>query len=160
MPFKPTILFRVYHYITLKIDNMKKVLLGIMAIAISFASIAQSESKDQKHHRKGGHKEYRHKGGKGFEDMNLTEDQKSKLKSINENFRTQVQSLRQDKSLSDEAQMQKRKSLHEEHRAQILALLTPEQKKQWEEKRKQHDFKGKDGKRFDKKDKSTKESKK
>lgn len=138
---------------------MKKIALSFMAIAISFASIAQSESAEHKGHRKGANKEFRHKGGRGFEDINLSDAQKSQIKTLNENFRTQMKSLSSDKALSQDAQREKRKALKIEHRSQLLALLTPEQKKQWEEKRKQHKVEGKDGKKFDRSKKNRKEAK-
>lgn len=138
---------------------MKKFILGIMAMAIGFASIGQGENGKHKDHHKGKHKEYRNKGARGFESMSLSDAQKAQMKTINENFRNQVQSLRADKSLSEEALKQRRETLRNEHRSQLQALLTPEQRKQWEEKRKQHELKGKDGKKFDKSKKSWKQSK-
>ena len=138
---------------------MKKIVLGFMALAISFASIAQSENGKHKGHRKGENKELRHKGGRGFEDMNLSDAQKSQVKTLNDNFRNQMKSLGADKSLSQDAQKEKRKALKTEHRTQLLALLTPEQKKQWEEKSKQHRVHGKDGKNFDRSKKNRKEVK-
>ena len=125
---------------------MKKITLGFMALVISFASIAQSESGQQKGHRKGENKEFRHKGHRGFEDLNLTDAQKAQVKTINENFSNQMKSLSSNGSISTEAQKQQRASLKQEHRKQLMAILTPDQKKIWEEKRKQHSFRGKEGK--------------
>jgi Spy/CpxP family protein refolding chaperone len=138
---------------------MKKVVLGLMAVAISFASIAQTQTEKQKDRRKGENKEFRHKRERGFQDMNLTEAQKSKMKTINESFRDQMKSLQSNKSLSEADMKQKRESLREEHKTQIQALLTAEQRKQWEEKSKQHEFKGKGGKRFDKGQKASRQTK-
>ena len=126
---------------------MKKILLGFMAVAISFAAMAQSEQ-GKEGRRKDGGKEFRHKRDKMMKDLNLSETQKARIKSINENFRSQVRSLGNDKSIAPEAQKERREALKKEHKSQITAVLTPEQRKQWEEKMKQHYLKRKDSKRF------------
>jgi Spy/CpxP family protein refolding chaperone len=90
--------------------------------------------------------------------MNLSDDQKAQMKTINENFHNQMKSLNENKSLSQEALKEKKESLMNERKTQMSALLTPEQKKQWEEKRKEHSFKGKDGEKFDKRNKDRKQN--
>lgn len=132
---------------------MKKLALGIMAVAISFASMAQSDTAKHRGQYKGAHKEFKQRGGREFgENLNLTEAQKSQVKTLNENFRNQMKALREDQSLSDEARKEKARALKTQHKSQIQALLTPEQKKQWEEQKgqgrgKNHGFKGKGGKK-------------
>jgi Spy/CpxP family protein refolding chaperone len=75
------------------------------------------------------------------EALNLTEDQKAKLKPLMVSHMKAMQELRQDESLAKEAKRAKLQQLRETHQAQISALLTPEQKQKFaeiQEKRKEH----------------------
>lgn len=118
---------------------MKKIALGILAVAISFATIAQDGKKEgnNKHSYnkdKKDKKEWKHNGkanGK-LKQLDLTDAQSQQLKTINENFRNQLQSLQADKSLSEAARKERRQALTTEHRNQIHAILTPEQRQQWQ----------------------------
>ena len=113
----------------------------------------EKESKDDGHDVKDGKefKEFKGRGhayGRVAQELNLSDAQKQQMKTINESFRNKMQSLKNDQTLSEEAKQERRKQLAEEHRTQVLAILTPEQRKQLEEKTTQG---GKmRGKRFDK----------
>lgn len=122
--------------ITIKIKNMKKIFLSLLALSLTFGSFAQSQNKGERKEKKD-KKEWRQKGNHDHQEkLNLTEAQKSKMKTLNESFRDKMQNLKDDKSLSDDAQKQKRMELMKEHRSQVQSILTPEQKKQWEASRK------------------------
>lgn len=113
---------------------MKKIFLSMLALSLTFGSFAQSQNKDQKQDKK----EWRQNGNKEMQEkLNLTEAQKAQMKTLNENFRSQMQSLKADKNLGNEAQKQKRMELMKEHRTQVQSILTPEQKKQWKTSRKE-----------------------
>jgi Spy/CpxP family protein refolding chaperone len=60
-------------------------------------------------------------------ELELTDDQQTKIKPILETFHTQVQSVRQDTSLSPEDRRSKMKDARETLNSQINAVLTPDQ---------------------------------
>lgn len=59
--------------------------------------------------------------------LNLTADQKAKLKAIHESTRQQIAALRNDSTLSQTDKQAKFRAIHENSRQQLQALLTPEQ---------------------------------
>ncbi len=59
--------------------------------------------------------------------LNLTDDQKAKIKPIIEDTTTQSQNLRKDTSLSPEDRHAKMRDLHEKSMAQIRGFLTTDQ---------------------------------
>ena len=61
------------------------------------------------------------------EKLNLTDDQKAKLKPILQDQMQQMKAVRDDSSLSQEQRRAKMKSIHESFHDQINAVLTPEQ---------------------------------
>ena len=135
---------------------MKKLVLGMMAAIITFSAMAQSADKatESKEFRKGG----KHARGNGnMEKLNLSTEQKAQMKTLNEDFRQQMQDLKKDGNLSDEQQKQKRITLAKEHQQRVAAILTPQQKEQakelkkdWKSDRKEDKKDGARGDRFDK----------
>ncbi len=126
---------------------MKKLVVVMMALAISVASIAQNERAERKGNN-GEHKAYGKQRQENFEKMNLSDAQKAQMKAANENFRNQMRSLKDDKTKSMEGQKERREALTKEHRASISSILTPAQRKQWQEnkgnmKDRDHDNHGK-----------------
>ena len=65
------------------------------------------------------------------ESLNLTQDQKDKIKSLREDARKQKQDVEKDKTLTPEQQTKQIKQITKQTRAQVFALLTPEQQKIW-----------------------------
>ncbi len=61
------------------------------------------------------------------EKLDLTNDQKQQMKSINMDFKNSMKELK-NSNLSKEELKIKRKALHQERKQKIMALLTPEQK--------------------------------
>lgn len=59
--------------------------------------------------------------------LNLTDDQKVKIKPIIESTDAQAQSIRQDTSLTPQDRRAKMRDLHEKTMTQIRGILTPEQ---------------------------------
>ena len=129
---------------------MKKIIIGMMAVAISFSAMAQKNDKAQKHNRQKNEKHGKFKGGENFDKLNLTDAQKAQMKTINESFRQQMQDLHKQGNITVDQQKQKREALTKEHRDKIAAILTPEQRAQVADNAK--DFKGgkRDGARGDK----------
>jgi Spy/CpxP family protein refolding chaperone len=126
----------------MKKKSMKKIVLGLFALTMTFASIAQSKNQHRLEHkefRKGG----MHEGAGYMEKLNLTDAQKTQVKTINEDFRQQMQNLKNQGSLTVDQQKEKRQALAREHRDKLNAILTPEQRKQAEAFK--QDFKGKEG---------------
>ncbi|WP_207496523.1 hypothetical protein [Aridibaculum aurantiacum] len=124
---------------------MKKIALGFLAVAISFATIAQDGKREGAKGNKA-NKEFKHRGKGGqdkFQSLGLSDAQGAQMKSINENFRNQMSALRNDNTLSDDAKKQRKQALIADHKAQIHAILTPEQRTQWEARKQNGDFKRK-----------------
>lgn len=121
---------------------------AVLALSTTVAFAAPHEGKGGKHGR----------GGRGearfFQQLNLTDAQKEQIKSIRQNFREQnkaffetsrntFQQFRDAKKANDTAKVESLKpqmeanrtqmqQLRQQERTQILAVLTPEQRAQYE----------------------------
>ena len=82
---------------------------------------------------------------RGFDrpSLNLSADQKAKLKSLHEGVRQQIEALRNDATLSADDKRAKIRSLRESTRQQFQAVLTPEQQQLIQNGR--HDRFGREG---------------
>ncbi|HWY55658.1 MAG TPA: hypothetical protein VNZ03_14420 [Terriglobales bacterium] len=69
------------------------------------------------------------------EKLNLTDDQKEKLKPILQDQMQQMKAVREGGSLSEEQKRAKMKSIHESLHDQINAVLTPEQQSKFKQMR-------------------------
>ena len=67
------------------------------------------------------------------EKLNLTDDQKTKLKPILQDEAQQMKAVHEDASLSPDQKHAKMKSIHESFRGQINGVLTPEQQAKWKQ---------------------------
>jgi Spy/CpxP family protein refolding chaperone len=67
------------------------------------------------------------RGGFEHPKLNLTADQKTKLKSLHESVRPQIEAVRNDATLSADDKRAKIRSLRESTRQQFRTVLTPEQ---------------------------------
>jgi Spy/CpxP family protein refolding chaperone len=63
--------------------------------------------------------------------LNLTDDQKSKIAAIRADAKDQMKAINKDTTLSDTDRQTKLKELRKSTRAQVWAVLTPDQQKQW-----------------------------
>ena len=109
----------------------------LLVVALPLAMIAQSEAPPAQPQGQMG--DHQHRGRMGGPPnpqqhldhlasvLNLTEDQKAKIKPILEDESTQMQNLRKDTSLSPEDRHTKMRDIHQNTATQIRALLTPEQ---------------------------------
>ena len=115
---------------------MKIIITGLFAIAaFTFSAVAQTNDNttDQKKWDKDGQGHHGHDGrGMGMEKLNLTDAQKQQMKSINEDFRTRMQSLNSNDNMMVKDQRAQRETLMQERKNKISAILTPEQRTQFE----------------------------
>ena len=123
---------------------MKKIFAGLFAVAaFTFSAVAQDQTNtDQNKWNKERHGMHKGRDGRGLEKLNLTEAQKQQMKSINEEFRTKMQSLQKNDNILVKDQREQRKALITERKNRIAAILTAEQKSQLEQLRKEHGEKG------------------
>ena len=126
---------------------MKKIIAGLFAIAaFTFSATAQDQTnQDQKKmhkERHGMHKGHDGKRMDGIEKLNLTDAQRQQIKTINQDFTTRLHALNQNDNILVKDMKEQRKALMEERKNKIAAILTPEQKTQFEQLRKEHGPKG------------------
>ena len=69
------------------------------------------------------------------EKLNLTDDQKARLRPILQDQMQQMKAVREDSSLSEEQKRAKMKPIHESLHDQINAVLTPEQQAKFKQMR-------------------------
>jgi Spy/CpxP family protein refolding chaperone len=72
------------------------------------------------------------------ERLNLTDDQKAKLKPILEDKMKQMKAVHEDSSLSPDQKRTKMKSIHDSLHEQINAVLTPEQQTKFKQMQQEH----------------------
>jgi Spy/CpxP family protein refolding chaperone len=70
--------------------------------------------------------------------LNLTEDQKSQIKQIHEGTRSKVEAVNNDSSLSADQKEAKIRDIRHDTHEQVKKVLTPEQRKQFEENMREH----------------------
>jgi Spy/CpxP family protein refolding chaperone len=112
---------------------MKKMIL--LAAGVIFLAAAHAQD------RKGQHPKGKMKGQHEMmmmNKLNLTEAQKSQMKTINEDFRKQMTELKKNEDITVRDWKSKMNGIREEHKARIQALLTSDQKAQIEKMRAEH----------------------
>jgi Spy/CpxP family protein refolding chaperone len=65
------------------------------------------------------------------ESLNLTPEQRDKIKSLREDAKSKKHDVEKDKTLTPDQQTKQIKQITKETRAQVFAVLTPEQQKIW-----------------------------
>jgi Spy/CpxP family protein refolding chaperone len=65
------------------------------------------------------------------ESLNLSQDQKDKIKAIREDAQQQILATQKDKTLTEEQKQTSLKKIRKTERAQVFGVLTPEQQKTW-----------------------------
>lgn len=65
--------------------------------------------------------------------LNLSDDQKTKLKPILQDEASQLKALKSDTSMTSDQKMDKAKEIRASHKSQIDAILTPEQQQKWQQ---------------------------
>jgi Spy/CpxP family protein refolding chaperone len=69
--------------------------------------------------------------------LQLTDDQKARIKSIRDDAQEQVKAMQKDKTLNDEQRQKKTKQIKMDTRKQVWSVLTPEQRTTWAEEARQ-----------------------
>lgn len=118
---------------------MKKIIASALVLSLSIGAVqAQStpakEKKEFKKDKKAGH----------MQDLNLSEDQKARMKTIREAQRAEMKAMK-DASLTKEQSKAKRKEIHEKYRSQVQAVLNAEQKAKMEQMQAKRKEAGKNG---------------
>ncbi len=124
----------------------------MLAFALPMTMVAQSDTQAAQPQGQTGeqHEHMRHGGMMNpqaqldhlSQQLNLTDDQKAKIKPILDNSNTQAQSIRQDSSLSEQDRHQKMHSLHESTMSQVRAVLTSEQQAKLDSMKERREGKG------------------
>jgi Spy/CpxP family protein refolding chaperone len=70
--------------------------------------------------------------------LNLTDDQKAQMKKIREDAKSQIDAVNNDSSLSVDQKQAKIKQIHRDSHKQVMAMLTPEQRKTMRQWRHEH----------------------
>lgn len=136
----------------------KTIFLSAMIAAFSITATYAQDAPPAKENKDARAGERRGPGGRDmmemYKDLNLTKDQETKIKAINEEQRGKFQELRNDNSLSDDARNEKRKEMMKDRQEKINAVLTKDQQDKLAAKMKERGNRGPGGKSGDKKEKN------
>jgi Spy/CpxP family protein refolding chaperone len=126
---------------------MKRIVTTAFIIALSFGAAQAQKQEGAVKKEQGQHKGKHDKGqrGQGYEKLNLSADQKARIQIINDNYRKQVTELKGQTNLTVADAKARREALHKQHKADIQAVLTAEQRAQMESARKEWQAKGQKG---------------
>ena len=112
---------------------MKKIMLSVFVAAIV---VTTSQAQDIKDREPGKHQMMgKHHRGEEFKNLNLTEDQKARLKALQEENRKQMAELKSIDNITVKESRSKMEAQRKEHRAKVQNILTNEQKAQLEKTR-------------------------
>jgi Spy/CpxP family protein refolding chaperone len=101
---------------------MKKLIVSVILAAISFSAIQAQEAPFNKGKRQ------HHK--MALDELNLSEDQKAKFKTLNEDFRKEMQDLKKQDNITVKEWKSRKEKLRSDHKKSIEGLLTNDQKDQ------------------------------
>jgi Spy/CpxP family protein refolding chaperone len=112
-------------------EKMKKIILSAMVFSLAFAVKAQ-EIPDRKTDRPGMMERKKHHQGMGMDlkALNLTEDQKAKFKTQNENFRKQMEDLKKNDDITVRDWKAKAETIRKARKESMQSILTSDQKAQ------------------------------
>jgi Spy/CpxP family protein refolding chaperone len=128
---------------------MKKIIVGLALVVGSFVGAQAQENHDSQKQDGGMH---RHRHGMNMEKLNLSDAQKAKFKSMNEDFRNQMQDLKKQDNITVKEWRTRKEDLMKSHHEAMMALLTPDQKDKMKDMRNGHP--GTFGKNDDKDDRA------
>lgn len=122
---------------------MNKLFIGLVALALGTGAAQAQETPQQKpgqsfhqHHGDGqGHGRHDHMLAKK---LNFSDQQKQQLKDINTKYHQQLADLKKNEDITVREQKARMAAIHKEHKEQMQALLTPEQKTQWQKMKEEH----------------------
>lgn len=94
-----------------------------MALVFGFAGLSKINAQKQNQERNGNQRLENMQ-----EELSLTEDQMDQMKTLNDQFRTEMQEMRKNESLTREEFHETMEQQREEHHSQIMNILDEEQK--------------------------------
>jgi Spy/CpxP family protein refolding chaperone len=106
---------------------MKKIIAFTLFLAIAGLSASAQERREMKGEKHGMHKMQGQKRDM-MKDINLTDAQKAQLKADRELYKSKMEALRKDENITVKEMKARQKAIHDEQKAKMEALLTPEQK--------------------------------
>src|SRR5258706_4086452 len=107
---------------------MKKIILSAAIAAFAALTVYAQEIPERKREESKPVLKERIMNKKERANLNLTEEQKSQLKSMNQDLRKQTESLRKQESLTAKDYREKMETLRKEHQEKFQSILTPEQR--------------------------------
>jgi Spy/CpxP family protein refolding chaperone len=109
---------------------MKKTLLTLLAFsAVTLSATAQQKDFPQDSTgRHQFHQQFRGKHGMEMQALNLTPDQKARLRAYNENFRAQMDSLHKNENITVKEYRDQEYALRQQRKANFESMLTNDQK--------------------------------
>lgn len=114
---------------------MKKAFIGLaFAALIATTACAQDQSNGLAERPKG-----HHRGGMNMEQLNLTDQQKTEMKAINEDFKQQMTDLKKSEDKITVTEWKgKMATIRKDHHEKVQKVLTDEQKASMKKMRKEH----------------------
>jgi hypothetical protein len=112
---------------------MKKIVLSAMIVTMAVAAVQAQDLKTRRHKMERG----RHVGMMA-EKLNFSEEQKTKMKTINEDFRTQMTELKKNDNITVKEWKSRMETLRNDHKTKMQGLLTGDQKAQIEKMKTEH----------------------
>ncbi len=103
---------------------MKRIVTSALVILFTIGA-AQAQTISKQKHK--GHKQ-EHK--MAYDKLNLSADQQARMKAVKDNFKKQSEELKKQDNLTVAEMKKRREALHKDHKAQIEAILTADQKAQ------------------------------
>lgn len=131
--------------------NSKKIATAALALAFVFSTQAQDipERKREDYKPHAGHGKHRRPPGMDFKQLNLTDAQKTQMKTQREEFRKKMEDLKKNDNITVKEWKSRMENLRKEQKAGMENILTKDQKAQLEkmktEKKAMHDLKMKQG---------------
>jgi len=111
---------------------MKKLILTALVGAFAVISVQAQEIPERKHEGYMPHAKERAHHKKQLANLNLSEEQKGQLKSLNEEHHKKMEELKKQDNITVKESRDRMEKLRKEHHEKFQALLTPEQKAQIE----------------------------
>lgn len=123
---------------------MKKIILSILVFSAVISVSAQvqrtptpSKQRDSAGVYQGNKKEAQVSKKDIFRELDLTREQRGKLKEITQSSKAKKEAINSDEKLDENQKKQKLREIQKDQMKQVQSILTPEQKQKWMELRKQ-----------------------
>lgn len=121
-------------------------------LAVSLVIFSASAQKPEKTGKMMMHHNHHHPGGMAFKNLNLTDAQKQQMKADHESFKKQMHELDKNDNMTVKEYREKKDALHKAQKEKMMSMLTPEQKNQLEQNKKNRlaEREARDAKRMEK----------